>query len=315
MHTPFEADGLAYISLPQLLQLEQSARLLVHSSRMNVSSMFSGQHSAKERGRGLNFEELRHYLPGDDLRYIDWKISLRLGKPFIRSFTEERDRPALILLDQRMNMFFGSVHSLKSCIAAELAALLAWMIFHRGDRVGGLIFSDTEITKISPLRSRSRLNELFRAIVVKNNALYATAPDLDSQQQIDQTLQHALAIASHDHFICLISDFSEMSSKTLTLLRALSTRNQVLALQVYDPMALELPEDGRLLITQGQLQAELNLKKASIRYSIQKLSNERLEHTKDLMRRSHIPLGLISTKHSALTQLRRHIGRYTEGSL
>ena len=91
---------------------------------------------------GLNFDELRRYQPGDDLRHLDWRASLRTGKPVVRTFTEERDRPALILVDQRMSMFFGSQRSFKSAIAAELGALAAWMVFNAGDRVGGLVFND-----------------------------------------------------------------------------------------------------------------------------------------------------------------------------
>ena len=116
-----DEDGLVYASLKQLLRLEQPSQQLSFSSRQPQGSILAGQHNSRLRGRGLNFEELRRYQPGDDLRHIDWRVSLRHGKPFVRSFSEERDRPALILVDQRMDMFFGSQRSMKSCTAAELA--------------------------------------------------------------------------------------------------------------------------------------------------------------------------------------------------
>lgn len=129
-------DGLVYVSLAQLMALEFKARDLSFLARQPQGSILAGNHASRLRGRGLNFDELRRYQPGDDLRHLDWRASLRTGKPVVRTFTEERDRPALIVVDQRMSMFFGSQRSFKSALAAELGALTAWMVFNAGDRVG-----------------------------------------------------------------------------------------------------------------------------------------------------------------------------------
>ncbi len=104
--------------------------------------MLNGRHASRLRGRGLNFEELRGYLPGDDVRAIDWKVTARTGEPHVRVMTEERDRPALIVVDQRMSMFFGSQLNMKAVTAAEAAALAAFRILDQGDRVGGIVFGD-----------------------------------------------------------------------------------------------------------------------------------------------------------------------------
>ena len=131
------------------------------------------------RGRGLSFDELRRYTPGDYLRHLDWRATLRFGKPFVRTFTEERDRPTLLLVDQRMNMYFGSRRSFKSVTAAELAALSAWMAFHAGDRVGGLVFGDERVEHIRPLRSRGRIEELCASVARANHYLCASGPDTE----------------------------------------------------------------------------------------------------------------------------------------
>jgi Uncharacterized conserved protein (some members contain a von Willebrand factor type A (vWA) domain) len=102
-----EADGLVYVSLAQLMALEFKARALSFVARQPHGSILSGNHASRLRGRGLNFDELRRYQPGDDLRHLDWRASLRTGKPVVRTFTEERDRPALIVVDQRMSMFLA----------------------------------------------------------------------------------------------------------------------------------------------------------------------------------------------------------------
>ena len=304
-----ETDGLAYTSLAQLLRLEQAAQHLSFNSRQALSSILAGQHNSRLRGRGLNFEELRRYQPGDDLRHIDWRVSLRQGKPFIRSFSEERDRPALILVDQRMDMFFGSQYSLKSCTAAELASLAAWMIFHSGDRVGGLVFNDERIERIAPLRSRQRIEQLCAAIVRQNHALAADNPAIDSSGQLDKVLRECLTLAGHDHLICIISDFAGTSAKTLQLLRELAAHNDVIALQVYDPLALKIPQNGHLLITQGELQVELAVGRRHVHQPLSAFSAGRLRDVAELLRRSQIPLLMISTGEPALPQLRFELGR------
>lgn len=134
-------EGLVYVSLAQLMALEFKARDLSFLARQPQGSILAGNHASRLRGRGLNFDELRRYQPGDDLRHLDWRASLRTGKPVVRTFTEERDRPALIVVDQRMSMFFGSQRSFKSAVAAELAALAAWMVFMPG--IGLAVWSST----------------------------------------------------------------------------------------------------------------------------------------------------------------------------
>ncbi len=128
-------DPRVHVSLAGLRALEGRARTLSFAPRQPARSAMNGRHASRLRGRGLTFEELR---PGDDVRAIDWKTTARAGEPFVRVTTEERDRPALIVVDQRMSMFFGSVLNMKAVTAAEAAALAAFRIRDQGDRVGGI---------------------------------------------------------------------------------------------------------------------------------------------------------------------------------
>ncbi|MCY1288348.1 hypothetical protein D9M68_255180 [compost metagenome] len=309
-----QPDGFVYISLAQLMALEQRVRGLSFQGRQPMSSILAGQHASRLRGRGLNFDELRHYNPGDDLRHLDWRASLRYGKPFVRSYTEERDRPALILVDQRMNMFIGSQRSFKSATAAELAALAAWMAFHAGDRVGGLVFNDSRIERIAPIRSRARVEALCAAVARQNQALRADLPDAENEPQLDRVLQDCLAMAGHDHLICLISDFAGAGPRTLQLLRELSAHNDVVAMQVYDPLALNLPPRGRLMITQGELQVELEVERRQVHQPLGDFLSGRLKDVATLLRRSQVPLMMISTGEEPLEQLRRELGRLTRAA-
>jgi uncharacterized protein (DUF58 family) len=302
-------EGLVYVSLAQLMALEFKARDLSFLARQPQGSILAGNHASRLRGRGLNFDELRRYQPGDDLRHLDWRASLRTGKPVVRTFTEERDRPALLVVDQRMSMFFGSQRSFKSAVAAELAALAAWMVFHAGDRVGGLVFNDQRIDSVAPLRSRKRVEALLSRIAEQNRALNAGSPDAEDEDQLDKVLQRCLALAGHDHLICIVSDFAGAGERTLQLMRQLSAHNDVIALQVYDPLALKLPDNGRLLVTQGELQVELAIEKRNVHQPLGDFLSGRLKDVATLLRRSQVPLMMISTAEEAHAQLRAELGK------
>lgn len=303
------ADGFVYASLEQLMLLEHRVRGLSFLSRQPLSSVLSGSHAARLRGRGLSFDELRQYNPGDDLRHLDWRASLRYGKPFVRSYTEERDRPTLLLVDQRMSMYFGSRRSFKSVLAAELAALGAWMALQAGDRVGGLVFGDRGIEYIRPLRSRARVEALCAAIVRYNHALHATRSDDDAPGQLDRVLRECLGMAGHDSLVVIISDFAGVTEQTLQLLRQLSAHNDVLALQVFDPIALKLPDRGRVTVTQGELQVELEVGRRQVHRPLGEFLSGRLKDVATLLRRSQVPLMMFSSGRDSLEQLRGELGR------
>ncbi|MGY2361012.1 DUF58 domain-containing protein [Pseudomonas azotoformans] len=303
------ADGFVYVSLAQLMALQFQARDLSFVARQPQGSILAGNHASRLRGRGLNFDELRRYQPGDDLRHLDWRASLRTGKPVVRTFTEERDRPALIVVDQRMSMFFGSVRSFKSAIAAELGALAAWMVFNAGDRVGGLVFNDQRVDSVAPLRSRKRVEALCSCIAQQNAALTARNPDHEGDGQLDKVLQQCLAVAGHDHLICLVSDFAGAGPRTLQLMQQLSAHNDVIAFQVYDPLALNVPSRGQLRVTQGQLQVELAVDQRQVRQPLGDFLGGRLKDVATLLRRSQVPLLMISTALPAADQLRSELGK------
>jgi uncharacterized protein (DUF58 family) len=311
MHDQPQAFQGVRVSLAELMALEFKARGLSLLTRQPRSSILAGSHGSRLRGRGLDFEELRRYLPGDDLRALDWRASSRLGKPFVKTYREERDRPALLLVDQRMNMFFGSVRSFKSVIAAELAALLAWIAAQAGDRVGALVFNDERIEHLSPRRSRQHIAALLSSLVRQNNALSADNLIEEDPGQLDKSLRQCLRSAGHDHVICIISDFAGSSDTTLHLLRELAAHNDVLALQVYDPLALNLPAQGRLLVTQGQLQVELTLDRAKVRKPLGDYLQGRLREVAHMLRRSRIPLLMFSSGEDPVLQLRRELGHAT----
>lgn len=313
MPSPLARDSNVYVSLKELMALEPAARGLSFSARQPLSSILAGQHGSRLRGRGLNFEELRRYLPGDDLRQLDWRASMRFGKPYVRTYSEERDRPALIIVDQRMGMFFGSTRSFKSVVAANLAALSAWVVYQAGDRVGGIVFSDKRIDSVRPLRSRSRIQALCAQVVARNNELSAVTPEVQAAGKLNEALHLALSVASHDYLICIISDFAGADEQTLRLLRALAAHNDVIATLVYDSLALNLPTKGNLVVTQGELQLELPAGNRQLHKPLSEFFSGRLADVAGLLRRSQLPLLSINTGDELMPQLRRELGRQRVG--
>jgi uncharacterized protein (DUF58 family) len=261
------------------------------------------------RGRGLNFEEIRDYLPGDDIRNLDWKVTLRLGKPHVRTYTEERDRPALFVVDQRIPMFFGSRLALKSVAAAQVAALGAWMVLRAGDRVGAVVFNDGELRHIRPHRSRSRVEALCRAVVDMNRALAPDSPVQAAYSQLDRALEGALQAAHHDHLICIVSDFAGMGERTQQLLRQLRAHNDVVAVLVFDALARRPAGDGQLVVTEGALQVEINLNDRQVREPLESFFAGRLRNVAAMLRRSDVPLLAISSSEPVVEQVRRLLGR------
>ena len=127
-------DEGVYTSREELVRLRHSARGFSYLPKQPVGSLLAGRKRSRLRGRGLDFDELRHYRPGDDIRTMDWRVTNRTGKPHVRVYTEERDRPVMLVVDQRLPMFFGSRWKMKSVVAAEVAALTAWRVLDVGDR-------------------------------------------------------------------------------------------------------------------------------------------------------------------------------------
>lgn len=297
-----------YVGLDELIRLQYKARDFSFLPRQPIHSLLSGRHASRMRGRGLNFEELRNYLPGDDPRTIDWKVTARTQEPHVRVFTEERDRPALFVVDQRIAMFYGTKVELKSVTAAKVAALGAWRVLDQGDRVGGLVFDDREITEVRPHRSQDAVMRLLGAVVKKNHALRA-GPDITSNPaMLDQVLEQAARIAKHDNLVTVVSDFDGVDEATRRLVLRLSEHNDVLLALVHDPSATELPEMSRLVVSDGELQLELDLGESKVRKRVEQYGVERLERVIAWQREMGVPVLPINTAEDPIRQVARLLG-------
>lgn len=300
-----ESKGLAYTSTESLVALEQRARDLRFIQKAKSHQQLAGRMRSSLRGRGLSFEELRDYMPGDDIRSIDWRVTARTSRPAVRVYSEEKERPTLIVVDQRLNMFFGSRLNMKSVTAAETAMLCGWRILGSGDRVGGFVFNDHETVEVKPHRSRNSLTAFASSISTMNNELHVGATTEPNPGQLNSVLRRVSDIAHHDHLICVITDFDGYNDETRDQLLRLTVRNDVYCLLVYDPFMLELPKTGDLVVSRGALQAELPLRHDNIRNAIDGFARERGRALKSWQRELGLAMLPVSSAEETPPQLLR----------
>ena len=279
-----------YADLDELVRLQFKASGFSFLPRQPIHSILSGRHASKLRGRGLNFEELRNYLPGDDTRNIDWKVTARTREPHVRVYTEEKDRTVWLLIDQRVSMFFGSKQRMKSVVAAEVAAISAWRVLSAGDRVGAMVFNDTDISVVPPHRSRERVMQILKQVVEKNHALSASPGLKPSNGKLNEVLKQASTLARHDCLVCLISDASGIDAETRKYITRLTEHNDVLSAFIYDPLEKDMPAAGRLRFADGEKQIELNTSSRKLRTAYQNDFQDRLERIESASRTFSIPI-------------------------
>lgn len=303
------ADSRIHISLPHLRGLEGAAQGLSFLPRQPSMSVLNGRHTSRLRGRGLNFEEMRDYLPGDDIRSIDWKATARTGSPHVRVFTEERDRPALLVVDQSMSMFFGTQLNMKSVTAAEAAAIAAFRVLDAGDRVGGIVFNDDDHTEFVPKRNRRTVYAFLESISTMNANLNADRMVTARIGGLNGILKRIARIAHHDHLVIVFSDFDGIDAMTHRHLSGIAQHNDLILMHVHDPIAKGLKQGQRTIIGNGDTQAELDLGSTSMRDAVDAYSRERIARIYQWQQAINLSVLPLSAGEETLPQIRRLMGR------
>lgn len=292
-----------FVSLQDLLKMEHYARnFSFQAKKQKVRSILGGKHASKLRGRGLDFEEVRAYVAGDDIRNIDWKVTARTQKTHSKVFSEEKEKPALIVVDQSKSMFFGSRQKTKSVVAAEVAALAAFRILKEGDRVGGVVFADEGIDIIYPKRDRKNILRFLDKIVERNRQLENSSP-VKFEEALKETLAKIRNIVTHDFLIVLISDFQRYSPQVTKFLAQTAQHNDVVLVKVYDPMEKEVPKT-KLVAGDGEKQIFIDGENKRIRQNFAEGFEKDYTDFEVQMKKHRIPLLLIDTVRDVNEQLK-----------
>ena len=301
-------DPRIHVDLAHLRNLQGAAQGLSFLPSQPSASVLNGRHVSRLRGRGLNFEEMRGYLPGDDIRSIDWKATARTGTPHVRVFTEERDRPALVVVDQRMSMFYGSRLNMKSVTAAEAAAIAAFRVLDAGDRIGGIVFSETEQREFAPRRSASNLYGLLEALADMNKTLHADNPANAEPGNLNKVLKSVARIAAHDHLVLVLSDFDGIDEATERHLSSIAAHNDLILALVHDPSARGINRQPKAVLGDGSRQAEVDFGRPEVIEAVRQVSSSRLDHILDWQTRINLSVLPLSAGEETLPQLRRLMG-------
>jgi uncharacterized protein (DUF58 family) len=246
--------------------LKKIRRLELRTRRL-VESSFAGQYQSVFKGRGMNFEEVRPYSPGDEIRAIDWNVTARTGEPYIKKFTEEREMTVMIVLDVSASGNFGSVSDSKREMAAEVASILAFSAIHNNDKVGLLLFSDGVELFIPPKKGRLHILRLIREMLFFRPRGRGT--------DLSGALEYMNRVVTRRALVFVISDFLTPDfSRQLTVS---ARRHDMVALHVVDPAEEELPDVGVILLEDPETgeQIEVDTSRRSISAGYARLAAER----------------------------------------
>lgn len=290
-----------YVTLRDLIALQFDARGFSFLPKYAVQSVLSGRHRSKLRGRGLDFDEVRKYIPGDDIRNIDWKVTARTGSTHTKEFTEEKERPVFFIVDQSSSMFFGSKKYFKSVIAAQFAALGCWRTLDVGDRAGGVVFNDSRIDYISPKRDRRTIQRYFTLIKTQNQELKAAKVD-NTDVSLNKVLQQVGEVISHDYLVVLISDLNRADQNTLRNLIRIRKNNDLIVAHITDPVEMELISEN-LTISDGEFQTQV-AQDRKLRKEFRATNVKTVERIKSDFKKYSIPYFQIDTLSDPAKQLR-----------
>ena len=276
--------------------LKKVRKIQLKITRLSNEAM-SGHYTSVFKGMGIEFDEVRAYTPGDDVRSIDWNVTARSGFPYIKSYVEERELTIMLLVDLSASQRFGTVNSLKSDLAAEIGALLAFLAIRNNDKVGLLIFSDRPERYIPPQKGRHHVLRVIREIL--GYQPQGTGTDIAG------ALEFVNRVIKHRSVIFLLSDF--LNSGFERPLKHLSRHHDLIAVDIHDPREFELPPLGLIELEDRESGARITLDTSdpAIRNALRKESLAREQATAKLFKVNKIDRIEISTDRPYLEPLQK----------
>ncbi len=244
--------------------LKKIRQIEIRTNRL-VTESLAGQYHSVFKGQGMNFDEVREYQPGDEVRTIDWNVTARMNHPFVKKFVEERELTLMLVVDVSGSGLFGSVEQSKRELTAEIASVLAFSAIRNNDKVGLILFSDEVEKFIPPRKGRKHVLRVIREVLFFEPQRRGT--------DLNKALEFLLRVTSHKAVAVIISDFigspaisarqrgrlrpqmmllESLAQASFTMLRQVNRRHDVVAVQIADRFELELPALGRLVLTDAE---------------------------------------------------------------
>lgn len=272
-------------------------RRLELRTRGFVEATFAGQYRSVFKGRGMNFEEVRIYQPGDEVRTIDWNVTARLGEPYSKKFTEERELTVMLVVDVSASGNFGSVEMSKRELAAEVACVLAFSAIRNNDKVGLILFSDHKELFIPPRKGRAHTLRLIREILFFVPSGRGTVPAV--------ALDFLNKVVTRRSVVFLVSDFQ--APDFTSALGTTSQHHDLIAIPIVDPREEELPDVGLVTLEDAETgeQIEVNTGRASVRTEYARLVAQRRSERMKALLQHRVDTISLRTDRDYLPALRR----------
>ena len=312
---PASLDPAIYTSLEALLATRRHCNKLPLFNRPVRNGRQSGQQSSRLRGRGVDFDQVRAYQPGDDIRKIDWRVTARTQKVHTKVFNEERERPVFVISEQSPRLFFGSQRCFKSVLAAETSALIAWTALSHHDRVGGMVYSPGSCHEVRPRRDRKALLQLLHLLIQANHQLQPglqADPD-DESEPLNLALRHSREIIRPGSILYIICDHSAIDGLNQSLLVPLAGHNDMVLLPVLDPLDSSLPLFGPLDFVQGEERITINTLEPGVREAYAEQFQQQQQGWLRLARRLRCSLIPLDTRFAAHEQMRDTLSGHPRG--
>lgn len=223
-------------------ELAKKIRLIQIATRKAVTSVFAGEYNSAFKGQGMEFEEVREYFPGDEIRTIDWNVTARTGKPHVKRFREERELTVLLAVDLSASGSFGGADKLKNEIAAEVSAILSFSAIKNNDKVGLIIFTDEIEMFIPPKKGSTHVLRIVRELLTFKPGRKKTS--------IKNALEFLGKITSRKAVCFLISDF--IDSGYNNIMRTMARRHDFVGISITDPREIELPSVGMITLEDAE---------------------------------------------------------------
>jgi len=273
-HSPVSVDEVSL----RALRFQTHAVVIQDSKKQAYSN--TGTSNSPFRTRGLDFQEIRAYQPGDDVRQIDWRTTAKHGKPFTKLYTDEKERPIYFICDMRSRMKFASHGDFKSVVAARMTTFLAWLVEKKKDRIGSVILMPDQIKSVD-LRGNRGVDGLIADLVASGSP----DPNRPDETTLEQAVLFLAREAKNGAMIFICSDFSDLSDEALRLMTRLSTRRTLALIHIYDDMEAQMPY-GFWTMTDGQQTVSVDMTNRTIRDTYEKTFAERVTRLQETTERN-----------------------------
>jgi uncharacterized protein (DUF58 family) len=269
-------------------EIIKKVRKIEIKARGFSSNVFAGQYHSAFKGRGMAFSEVREYQYGDDVRDIDWNVTARFHRPYVKVFEEERELTVMLLVDVSGSLDFGTQRQMKRDMVTEIAATIAFSAIQNNDKIGVVFFSDHVEKYIPPKKGRKHILYIIREML-------DFKPE-SRRTDVKQALEFLTSVAKHRCTAFVLSDFY-VRQDFLQTLQICNRKHDVVALQVYDVLARQLPDVGLMRVVDAETGHEqyIDTSSRSLRQAHEKYWKNRQQHLRETMNKSNVDLVSIAT--------------------